>query len=96
MFPELPFISVLLNGYGVDFEAFLDETTWLSTWIPNQIRGYMGDIVPSNQTEIDFQFRVGYCQHMESQMTRCSYDNSTCYKAKAVAVINSISEVQGY
>ena len=33
---------------------------------------------------------------MDSQMTRCSYDNSTCYKAKAVAMISSISEIKGY
>jgi hypothetical protein len=33
---------------------------------------------------------------MDSPMYRCSYDNSTCYKAKAVALINSITESQGY
>lgn len=27
VFPELPFQKVLLNGYGVDFEATLDETS---------------------------------------------------------------------
>lgn len=34
--------------------------------------------------------------HMEHSMLRCSYDNSTCYKAKAVAKIDSIDAVQGY
>jgi len=29
-------------------------------------------------------------------MLRCSYDNSTCYKAKATAVINSIDKASGY
>jgi hypothetical protein len=50
----------------------------------------MGAITPSNSVDINFRFRVGYALHQESSMWRCSYDNSTCYKAKAVAVINSI------
>ena len=29
-------------------------------------------------------------------MLTCSYDNSTCYKVKAVAVINSIATTSGY
>ena len=29
-------------------------------------------------------------------MLRCNYQNSSCYKAKAVAVINSIDAEQGY
>lgn len=33
---------------------------------------------------------------MESSMLRCSFDNSTCYKAKILGVINSISADQGY
>jgi hypothetical protein len=96
VFPELPFYKVLIDGYGVDFEGYLDETTRLNTYVPNQIRGFMGDIVPKNSSQIDFQFRVGYAQHMDSPMYRCAYDNTTCYKAKAVAVIYGISESQGY
>jgi hypothetical protein len=56
----------------------------------------MGAITPSKDALIEFRFRVGYAMHMEHSMLRCSYDNSTCYKAKAVAKIDSIDAVQGY
>jgi len=60
VFQELPFYKVLVDGYGVDFEAFVDENTYLGTYTQNQIRGSMGDIAPNNASQIDFQFRVGY------------------------------------
>jgi len=56
----------------------------------------MGAIQPSSSVEVNFKFRVGYAMHMDYSMLRCSYDNSTCYKAKAVARIDSISATQGY
>jgi hypothetical protein len=48
----------------------------------------MGAITPNPSADVMFRFRVGYAMHIETQMTRCSYDNSTCYKAKAVARID--------
>ena len=56
----------------------------------------MGGITPNNNVEINFRFRVGYAMHMEHSMLHCSYDNSTCYKAKAVARIDSIDATEGY
>jgi hypothetical protein len=34
--------------------------------------------------------------HMEHSMLHCSYDNKTCYKAKAVARIDKIDASEGY
>jgi hypothetical protein len=31
-FPELPFVEVRLDGYGVDFEGFIEEDTVLPTY----------------------------------------------------------------
>jgi hypothetical protein len=56
----------------------------------------MGAIVPSSSADIKFKFRAGYAKHMESKMTRCDYTNTTCYKAKAVGRIDSISADSGY
>jgi IPT/TIG domain len=94
--PELPWTEVHLNGYGVDYEGFIDETTILPSWQKVQVRGVMGAIEPSNDVNVEYRFRVGYAMHMEHSMTRCSYDNSTCYKAKAVARIDSIDATEGY
>lgn len=74
----------------------MEETTRLPTWQKVQVRGVMGAIEPSRSVEVEFRFRVGYAMHMEHSMTRCSYDNSTCYKAKAVARIDSIDYTEGY
>lgn len=56
----------------------------------------MGAIEPSKDVNVEFRFRVGNAMHMEHSMIRCSYDNSTCYKAKAVARIDSIDAEEGY
>lgn len=56
----------------------------------------MGAIEPSKEVSVEFKFRVGYAMHMEHSMIRCSFDNSTCYKAKAVARIDSIDATTGY
>jgi hypothetical protein len=94
--PELPWTEVRLNGYGVDFEGFVEEGVNLPGWQKIQVRGIMGAITPANDVNVEFRFRVGYAMHMDHSMIRCSYDNSTCYKAKAVAKIDSIETQQGY
>jgi len=56
----------------------------------------MGAITPSKDIQVEFRFRVGYAMQMDHSMIRCSYDNSTCYKVKAVAKIDSINAESGY
>ena len=94
--PELPWIEAHLNDYGVDFEGFIETDTRLPTYQKVQVRGIMGAIEPSKDVSVEFRFRVGYAMHMEHSMIRCSYDNTTCYKAKAVARIDSIDAKEGY
>lgn len=94
--PEFPFTEVRINGYGVNFEGFLEEDTVLSGYSKNQVRGVMGAITPNKSAEVNFRFRVGYALHQEATMIRCDYTNTTCYKAKAVARIDSISKQSGY
>lgn len=56
----------------------------------------MGAILPNASAEVYFRFRVGYALHMDYSMIRCSYDNSTCYKAKALPKIDTLSALTGY
>ena len=93
--PEFPWVEVRLDGYGVDFEGYVEETTAYPNGYKNQVRGRMGAIVPSASADIQFRFRVGYAMHMDSTMIRCNYQNTTCYKAKAVARIDSIDASSG-
>jgi hypothetical protein len=94
--PELPWTELRLNGYGVNFEGFVDDNTVLPTYQKVQVRGSMGAILPNSSVDVNFRFRVGYALHMDHSMKRCSYDNTKCYKAKAVAKIDSISAIEGY
>lgn len=64
-----------LNGFGVDFEGFIEEDTVLPTYTKVQVRGKMGAITPSASVDVNFRFRVGYAMHMDYSMKRCSYDN---------------------
>ncbi len=84
-----------MNGYGVDFESFLEEDTVLPSWKKINVRGKMGGIAPNASADAFVRFRVGYAMHMDYSMLRCSYDNSTCYKARAVGRIDSIDASQG-
>jgi len=80
----------------VDFEGFLEEDTKLTPWAKVNVRGRMGAIAPNASADAFIKFRVGYAMHMDNSILRCSYDNSTCYKAKAVGRIDSIDSSQGY
>ena len=80
----------------MNFEGFIEEDTVWTAYGKNQVRGIMGAITPNKSAEINFRFRVGYALHHEQQMTRCDYYNSSCYKAKAVARIDSIDKTEGY
>ncbi len=88
--PEFPWVEVRLNGYGVDFEGYVEETTSFPNGVKNPIRGKMGAITPNASVDVMFRFRVGNAMQMDAQMIRCDYQNTNCYKAKAVARIDSI------
>ncbi|TNV88211.1 hypothetical protein FGO68_gene8985 [Halteria grandinella] len=96
VFPEFPFTEVKLNGYHVNFEGFLEEDTVIPTYTKSNIRGYMGAVTPNKSVEVEFRYRVGYAQHYEQSMIRCSFDNQTCYKAKALGRIDAINVTSGY
>ena len=93
--PEFPWVEVRFNGYGVEFEAFVQENGYLTPYNRNQVRGQMGAIQPSNNTAVMFKFRTGNAQLLNYYTTRCNYQNEMCYQAKAVAKIDSIDKDSG-
>jgi len=56
----------------------------------------MGAITPNASVDVMFRFRVGHAQHMDYSMIHCNYQNTSCYKAKAVGRIDSIDAISGY
>jgi hypothetical protein len=89
-------MEVRLNGFGTDFEGFIEVDTVLPTTDVSAIRSIMGAIDPSNSVEIKFRWSVGYAMVQEQSSMRCDYTNKTCFSARAVAVIQSIDAVGGY
>jgi hypothetical protein len=59
MLPEFPWTEVRFDGYGVEFEGFVEENTVLTPNYPNPVLGIMGAIAPSNSTTVMFKFRTG-------------------------------------
>ena len=89
--PEMPFLEVRLNGYGVNFDGYADEFTAYPGFTKTQQQGLMGDILPNASASVDFLWRAGYSLKLAQTNLRCSYDNQTCYEVKAVARVDSIS-----
>jgi hypothetical protein len=56
----------------------------------------MGAITPNASVDVMFRFRVGHALHMDYSMIHCNYQNTSCYKAKAVGRIDSIDAISGY
>jgi hypothetical protein len=56
----------------------------------------MGAITPNMSASILFRYRAGHAYQQDATMLRCDYTNTTCYKAKAVGVINSIDATEGF
>ena len=87
---EWPFIEARINGYTVDFEGKVDETTQLAAYNRNQVKGVLGNVMPAPDASVNMRFRVGNTLNYEKTALRCDYTNTTCYRAKVLPVINSV------
>ena len=80
----------------MDFEFSVDYETSFSAWYPNGARGKVGELPIGNNDSIKMLWEVGYAGEAQQQITHCHFDNSSCYKVKAVPVIFNISSNTGY
>ncbi|TNV88229.1 hypothetical protein FGO68_gene13028 [Halteria grandinella] len=94
--PELPWIETRINGYGVEYEPFYLEDVVFPENQKSQIRGQMGAITPIESAEVKFRFRAGSAYHYDASMVRCNYANTTCFRARGVAVIRGMDSHTGY
>lgn len=85
---EWPFIDARINGYTVDFNDYVDETTSLSAYTRNQIRGLVGDnVAPNASADVSMRFKAGNTLYYDPTALRCDYTNTTCYHAKVLPAI---------
>lgn len=94
---EWPIKEARINGYTIDFEGYLDETSTLGSSGKNQIRGRVGDRVKANSSaEANVRFKVGDCVNYDITLLKCDYTNTSCYRSRVLPVINSVTSSLGY
>ena len=93
---QRPFVNLELAGSKVDFENTVDEFTTFSNWADNRVKGQVGELPIGNNDSVKMLWETGYASESYQEMTHCSYDNSSCYKVKAVPVIHEISATSGF
>lgn len=91
---EMPFINGRISKALVDFEFNVDDTTTFSWWAKNHVRGQVGEL-PIGHHNISMMWETGLAHVMDHYATVCMIDNTTCYKAKNVPVIFSMSSNTG-
>jgi IPT/TIG domain len=94
--PELPWVETRVNGYGVEYEPFYLEDVIFPENTISQIRGVMGAIQPIQDADIMFRFRAGSAIYYDATLVRCDYTNTTCFRARGVAVMRTMNYHQGY
>jgi len=85
-----------IAGSKLDFENEVDETTTFNGWTNNRVRGQVGELPIGNNDSVKMLWETGYAMESHQELSHCSYDNSSCYKVKAVPVIFGLSATSGY
>lgn len=80
----------------MDFEFTVDYDVTYSAYAVNKAKGVVGELPIGNNDSIKMLWEVGYAGEADAQITHCHYDNSSCYKVKAVPVIFNLSSNTGY
>jgi hypothetical protein len=61
-----------------------------------QVSGQVGEVPSGEMLDVSMLWEVGNTYTDSGLMTHCSYDNSTCFKARTVPVIFDISSNTTY
>jgi hypothetical protein len=93
---EMQFINAKIGGSLLDFEFNVDDETTYSSYYRNKARGQVGELPIGESYNITMQWETGQAFILRQESTHCSYDNSTCYQARAVPVIFETSSKIGY
>ena len=90
------FINAKVGGSLLDFEFNVDDATTYSSYYRNYARGKVGELPIGESYDIKMQWETGQAYVLRQESTHCSYDNQTCYQARAVPVIHETSSNTGY
>jgi hypothetical protein len=77
-------------------DAFVNEGTSFSAWTTNQVRGVVGKVTANPSSSLLFQVAAGNAYIDEVTSVTCDITGVTCYKAKSIPVITSVSANTGF
>ena len=93
---QKPFINAKVGGALIDFDDFVTFETSYAAWIRNYATGIVGDQLPSKSQDLSMLWETGNANLVMQDALHCSYDNTTCYKAKTVPVIFNMNTHTAY
>jgi hypothetical protein len=68
----------------MDFDGY---GTRIGGYSKRYLKGRVGDIKPSRDSNIKVKYSSGFAIDEDVQMTHCSYDQSDCYKIRSIPAI---------
>lgn len=93
---DKPFINAKVGGTLLDFEDYVDGNSWYKVNGGYWVKGKVGELPIVDDMNVTMLWETGLSHLHPVKSLTCSFDNSTCYHAKSVPVIYSISSNQGY
>jgi hypothetical protein len=94
---ELPFINAKIDNAHIDFEdTGVDDETTFDAHARNMVRGRVTDQPTNQSSTFSMMWETGKAGKQLNEMNYCNYDQSECYEAKTVPVINGVSANTGY
>jgi hypothetical protein len=88
------FINAKIGGFALNFEETIDNT---DEWRNGggiayyHVTGETGNIPTGYYPDFTMLWEVGDSYTDSPQMTHCEFDGTTCYQARAVPAIYSVS-----
>ena len=90
------FINAKIGGMNLDFEEYEDGYTWYNANSNYWLKGKVGELPANDDLNVTMLWETGLAHVPPVESLTCSFDNSTCYRAKSVPVIYEISSNTGY
>lgn len=88
---DLPIVNVKIGGSIVDFDGFLDSTATFPEYTKSSVRGRVTDQPISQSQNVSMLWETGLAWKQGALNKHCNIDMTSCYEAKTVPVIFSVS-----
>jgi hypothetical protein len=92
---DMPFVNLKIGGSIVDFDGKVSSTDTYGQYQKSSIQGRITDQPISKSQNVSMLWETGFALK-NSDVKHCNVEMTSCYEAKTVPVVESISHVSGY